>query len=360
MRRALVAIPSLQTVGGGERTAAMIATALARAGYEAHLLIPPQADASLDRLQERFGIDLGSMPRHHLARGRARRWLRTSLTSRAYDVFVWQTPVLPPLCLSRNGILWEQMPMTDTTFAGSLHRALSRTYRHWVFNSEFTRDNSRGHGDHPNPVVINPGTFPGQRPDADRAPLVLAVGRFDVFPHDKHHGDIVRAFSLLAPKLLGWKLVLVGGTLRPERAAEVIAQYGRLASELGVGDRVEVLPNLPAPDLVELYRQAAFFWHLAGLNEADPRRREHFGKAVVEAMSNGCVPIVAAGGGPDQTAGRVDPRCLVNSIEDLVATTLEIAGSTAELTRLSIAAARIGNEYGDDRFADEIATLVDH
>lgn len=59
---------------------------------------------------------------------------------------------------------------------------------------------------------------------------------------------------------------------------------------------IELEVNVSLERLQTIYKKAALFWHLCGLDETHPERFEHFGMATVEAMQNGCIPLVFRGG----------------------------------------------------------------
>ena len=64
----------------------------------------------------------------------------------------------------------------------------------------------------------------------------------------------------------------------------------RLIKILGVKDRVELLTNIPRSTLLDLLSRAKVYLHVMP--------QEHFGTAIVEAMTSGCVPVVHRSGGP--------------------------------------------------------------
>src|SRR5207302_1080498 len=133
------------------------------------------------------------------------------------------------------------------------------------------------------------------------APVILSVGRF--FPasrgHSKRQLELVHAFGdLVESGLTGWELHLVGGCQPEDRG--YLEQVRSAAAGLPVSIRVDA----PGSALSELYGRASVYWHATGLGEDParaPERQEHFGLAVVEAMSAGAVPVVHAGAGPAET-----------------------------------------------------------
>jgi glycosyltransferase involved in cell wall biosynthesis len=98
-------------------------------------------------------------------------------------------------------------------------------------------------------------------------------------PH-KNHAMLLRAFAKLAGLEPDVDLVLVGSA--DERFTDPVPG---LVAELGLRDRVHLLPSVPEGLLVAVYRRAAAV--------AFPSRIEGFGLPVLEAMAAG-VPVVAS------------------------------------------------------------------
>jgi len=117
-------------------------------------------------------------------------------------------------------------------------------------------------------LCVDPERFAGAAPlvPATAVPTVLFVGRHRYY---KGVDDLLRAVVGLNARLL------IGGD-GPERAA-----WERLAGELGLGDRVVFVGEVPEGDLPGLYASADVFALPAN------SRAEAFGKVLLEAMAAG-------------------------------------------------------------------------
>jgi glycosyltransferase involved in cell wall biosynthesis len=131
---------------------------------------------------------------------------------------------------------------------------------------------------------VHPSCSPLPDPAADQAaaallgsvrgPELLHVGstigrkRIDVLLKVFHALTLVRPDS---------RLLRVGGAFTPAQT--------RLAAELGIADRIVVLPFLDRPVLAAVYRRAALV--------LQPSEREGFGLPLIEAMACG-TPVVAS------------------------------------------------------------------
>jgi glycosyltransferase involved in cell wall biosynthesis len=113
----------------------------------------------------------------------------------------------------------------------------------------------------------------------NREKLVVTVSRFTP---EKKLDKIVKVAKMLPDHTF----ILVGST--GPGSEKIIESLNALKEQYRVYN-VELKPNLPRRELRELMGEAMFYLH--------PEFSEHFGIAVVEAMSAGLVPIVHRDGG---------------------------------------------------------------
>lgn len=205
---------------------------------------------------------------------------------------------------------------------GRLHAFAAQRVDHNIANSEYTRH-----------VLVTQEDVP-----ADRVETVHLGFNFDRFKptgdRDSHRRRlapgadfIVGSVGRLVP-LKGYDLALAAFAdfhktrpksrylLRGDGPEE--DRLRKLASELGLADAVQFLPQLPIADLVTFYESLDVFLH--------PSLSEGFGQSVVEAMALG-VPPVAFDAGPmpeivetDEMGLLVaegDPRALTTAMKAL-------------------------------------------
>ncbi|HYV16972.1 MAG TPA: glycosyltransferase [Conexibacter sp.] len=153
-----------------------------------------------------------------------------------------------------------------------------------------------------------PTTIPAR---LDARPTLVSVGHLVA---RKRHADVVEALARLAPRHPELRYALVGDG--PEREP-----LRALAARLGVGERVELLGQLPPAAARERAWQSDLFV-LPSVDEA-------FGVAYVEAMAGG-VPAIGCAGedGPEEIAAQGeglvripprDPAALAAAIDRLLA-----------------------------------------
>ena len=141
----------------------------------------------------------------------------------------------------------------------------------------------------------------------------------------KRHSVVLRALALLDPARRPEYLVIGDGPCRSE--------LERLASELGVGDRVRFLGQLPNPEAVARAAACDLF--------VMPGVEEPFGVAFVEAMAAGLPAIGSRGeGGPEDIAAAGPGMVLVapGDARELASAIERMTADRSELTRLGAAA----------------------
>ncbi len=123
----------------------------------------------------------------------------------------------------------------------------------------------------PNPLAFTPAeTVP------PKTKTILAVGRLDIW-HCKGFDILLKAWSLIAQDHPDWKLVICGQNLNGARES-----LQSMAREHHVDHQVEVLGF--QDDILSFYQKASIF--------VLSSRYEGFGMVLIEAMSQGCAPVV--------------------------------------------------------------------
>lgn len=194
-------------------------------------------------------------------------------------------------------------------------------------------------------------------PRRPKEPLIVSVGRFfpDGHGHAKRQAELVRAMALLAPRLPGWRLALVGRAMGD--GVGYLDEVRALARDLPVDLHVDV----DAAAVDDLLGRASVYWHGAGLGvdvERHPERAEHFGIAVVEAMSAGTVPVVAGVGGPAHLVTDGVDGYHVHDVAGLAEATVGLAGDADRLAVLGAAAERRAHDFAAPVFRAAVVQAV--
>jgi glycosyltransferase involved in cell wall biosynthesis len=377
-----------QTIGGGEQVAGAIAETLAADGQDVTVLGPEPPD--IDRLRERLGVDLSNC-RYQVAADDA----EASAASAEFDVFVNTTYLSRAVSHARRGYYYVHFPQAApparrrlrhnvvaaglrttrlldnrwprrrlTALSTALDRRIDRydfleSYDRFWANSAFTAEwTSRWWGVAPS--VVAPPVRRVQ-PAPTKESTIANVGRFfdPAHGHSKKQLELVHAFTALESRLAAsqWRLALAGGCDPTNR------EYALSVRRAARGHRISVLVNAPGADVSRLLGEASLYWHAAGYGEdidRHPHRAEHFGIAVVEAMSAGAVPLVFPVAGPAEIVRHDVDGLHWHTLEELNGLTEGLMRDPDRRHRLSVAARSRAEDYSTERFRtrlrEEMAT----
>jgi glycosyltransferase involved in cell wall biosynthesis len=219
-------------------------------------------------------------------------------------------------------------------------------YQHLIFNSRYTAAwIQKKWGLRPAIHIYPPVDMNGSVNFSDKENIILSAARFDP-GGNKQQLRMVQIFKELSQRqprrLRGWKLILAGGSPQDNPYLNSIRQS---MAESGLGN-IELQVNIPAAELKTLYQRAKIFWHLCGLNQNEPELVEHFGMTTAEAMQNGCVPVVFAGGGLLEIVENNISGLLFSSKDQLAQQTLKLISEPQLLQSMGERACQRGKIFG--------------
>jgi glycosyltransferase involved in cell wall biosynthesis len=351
--RALVFNPYMNALGGGERYALAFAQALMP-----HFEVDVAGPFVPDRNEL---LRLGLVVPKPLQRLEIRRFTEES---RKYDLTVQVSNYWPLFSRAGFSAVVVQFPHGPFNWRHPLRHRHGRRMRDEAFvtYSEFSRSwcGPRWGVDAtvvPPPVELD--TEGAVRPQ--KLPRILAVGRFFRGGHTKRFDALVEAFRSLPDDIRSqWELVLVGGTR--ERSSAQVVQELKSASR---GLNVRVLTDASREELRELYRGSSLYWQATGYGRPPnrPERAEHFGIALVEAMSYGCVPLAYRDGGAPEITEPIGASCLWTTLDELGRATADLLSddpAREERARLAVRAAqRFSYEAFETRVSEFVRSRMD-
>ena len=346
--------PFFLTPGGGERYLLSIAQALAD---RAEVTLVTEARCSRMRLQRvaaNLQLDVSAVALAALEEARV---------GPEFDLaFVIGNAVLPPIAgLARRQVYVCQFPFPMRELDATGWRANWEQVDQVVVYSRYARDHferaraALGLPSAPPVQIITPPVHLLQ-PGA-KQPAILSVGRFFAGHHCKRQDLMVEAFRPLAAAVPGLELHLAG-SLRPE--PEHRAYYLAIV-RAAKGLPVFIHPNADPAQLAALYAQSSVYWHLTGMQTdlaQEPERSEHFGIAIVEALSAGCVPVAFGHGGPAEIITPGQDGFLVQDVPQLIDQTRALLTDPARARTMSAAAVEAARRYGEDGFAHAIQQMA--
>lgn len=181
---------------------------------------------------------------------------------------------------------------------------------------------------------------------------ILIVGR--IVP-DKKIKEMIMAFLEIKSKLSKYNLVVVGN-----KDTNCLEYYNELKKIEEQNRSIRILADISYDDLVTEYKKAKIFWHAKGLgvDSANPLLMEHFGMTTVEAMANGCLPIVINKAGQREIIENGKFGFLWNNIDELQKQTLMVANNEIVLDRIAKNAMIQSENFLFPYFSKKIKQLI--
>ena len=193
-------------------------------------------------------------------------------------------------------------------------------------------------------------------PELDKKCILLSVARFEP-SGSKKQLELIEAFRALRAAfpedLAGWRLVLAGGSLASNAYLQKV-----LAAARQVGS-VDVRANIALDELRNWYGRASIFWHACGLGETDPHLIEHFGMTTVEAMQNGCAPVVIDGGGQREIVEHGASGFRFRALDELCLHTLRLVRDQGLRESIQAGARKRAERFGPAAFDERVTALFD-
>jgi len=277
--KAAIYNPYLDSLGGGERYTMAVATTLSNLGYITDI---EWDDPSIkDKLEKRFDIDLSNI-----------NFIKDIKKGDGYDVCFWVSDGSIPTLRSRKNFLHFQVPFQNVRGRDLINKFKLMRINKVVVNSKFTKkfiDKEFGIDS----AVLYPPVSVDKFKPKKKENIILGVARFSNLMQSKRQDILIETFKNFHISNEKYKLVLAGGV-------EVGSDFVEKLENEAKGHPIEIVKSPDFKTLKNLYGKAKIFWSAAGYGvdeEKEPQKVEHFGIAVVEAMSAGCVPIVLDSGG---------------------------------------------------------------
>lgn len=187
--------------------------------------------------------------------------------------------------------------------------------------------------------------------------IILTVGRFFPFPHNKKQDFLLRVFKKHYKKYFSnWKLVIAGGLT--EKGGKEMVNTLRKENK---GLPVDILVNILYSQLEKLYSQAKIYWHAAGFEEdleENPERAEHFGITTLEAMMQSVVPVVYNGGGQNEIVEEGKSGYLWDSEEELIKKSIKLIKDKTLLSNLAKGARDRAMDFSPEKFYEKLEKVI--
>lgn len=342
--------PYWSIFGGGERYLLTIAQYLSRE-HEVDLY----ADKSLKRKFLSFlGIPLDRL--HILNEEIFKENIFSKFTSLRYDRFIYISDGSLFFPYSQKNFVIIQSPIHIPK--SSVLNKLKFINTEIICYSQFMKNiiyNRLGKISHILPPGIDTKIFKCDFTQKEN--VMLSVGRYFQYPHNKKHDYLIKVFNKnIGKSLKGWKLIIAGGLT--ERSGKKILED---LHERSKGKPVEIFVNPPFTTLVKLYKHAKIYLHAAGFGENEkeyPERMEHFGITTLEGMASGAVPVVFNAGGQKDIIQNGKNGFLWNTEDELVNHLKLLVGSKSSLEEYSKRCVIEAREYSLTKFYEKLSKIL--
>ena len=372
------------TYGGGEQVDAAIAECLTRAGHSVTLLGPHPIDVEV--MRRRLGRDLSGCDYRQV-----RDDDEASAASADVDLFINGTYLSTAVNRAQWGLYYVHFPEVPATrrqratqmVADAGYRMLAgrselppalrgvrdglarrRRDKRWVQSYTTVCANSGYTAQWVDRLwpcaaeVLYPPVEPIVGHAVSKRSGIVSVGRFfdRRFGHCKKQDVLLDAFrSLEADGADDVALSLVGGADGQSR--DYVLGLRRAA----IGHNIDVRVNVTRDEVINRVSRAALFWHAGGFGEdpaRHPDRFEHFGIAVVEAMSAGCVPMVFGAAGPAEIVRDGVDGIHWHTVDELIEATRALLADPQRLEEMSSAARERARRYSLGDFESALNAVV--
>ncbi len=340
--KAAIYNPYLDTLGGGERYSMAIANVLAKSGYK--VFVQWQDVTIKGKLEERFGIKLNDIE-----------FVEDIKRGDGYDVCFWVSDGSIPFLSARKNFLHFQVPFQEVSGNTLINKIKFFRIKKVICNSLFTKkivDNEYA----VDSIVLYPPVDIKKFKTSKKEKIILFVGRFSNLLQAKGQDiliDVFKRFSDLNGS--GWKLILAGGV---EVGAEELIYKLLKQSE---NYNVEIVKKPTFIELKKLYAKAKFFWSAAGFDideSKDPKKVEHFGITVVEAMAAGCVPIIFNAGGHKEIISNAIDGFLWNTKSELINITEKLTKDNIYSKTIAKEAQERSKNFSYENFENKFILLL--
>lgn len=213
---------------------------------------------------------------------------------KAFDIVILQSIVFPRLTFVKKSFVLCDFPMVKMERLSEKIRLNS--WKNIIVNSEYTKGWLQNYWKREGTVFYPPIDVPSTFNQTRNLDLVC-VGRFNKGKRSKRQDVVIDVFKdLIGMGYTEMNLYLIGYNQDND--------YVNQLKESATGFPVFFYENCSTEKRITLLNQSTFYISACGYenNESEePMLVEHYGISVVEAMSQGCIPVVIGKGGHKET-----------------------------------------------------------
>lgn len=179
---------------------------------------------------------------------------------------------------------------------------------------------------------------------------ILVVGRF---APEKKILFLIEQFKKIHNYNKNYKMHIVGSPSTYHN------DYFKKIKDDSRGYPIEIHNKITKDELDELYKKSQIYWHAKGYKESDPVMHEHFGITTVEAMNNGCIPIVINKGGQKEIVDNRINGFLWNNDKELNQNTLNVIKGNINLKETIREAINKTSKFDEKLFRKKFIEIIE-
>ncbi len=318
MKRKKIALydPYLDVMGGGERYLLALLKELISHDYEPYIFWDSNVTSEIKtKLNIHFETSVQFIP--NIFRQSLNPIAKLSLLKN-FDVFLYVTDGSYTISSAKKTYVYCMVP-NKKLYHMPWQNKLKTFNTKFITHSYFVKDwlNSQ----HINSEVLYPyldDSFINLSKEKNyKKNIIISVGRFFPHLHSKRHDKTIEIFKTLkkqSPLYNNYKLIIAGGLKN-----EDTAYFQHLQTLKQDDSSIELIPNIPFNQLLDLYRTAHIYWHMTGYGVDDkihPELVEHLGISPLEAMAARCITFCYnAGGSKEIVTDGVNGFLFSNEVE---------------------------------------------
>lgn len=318
-----------RTAGGGERSSLDYASALRALGFRIILATDHRIEMNLEEITKPFGIEFDES-HWKLEQYPGIEALQREIQEKKISVFVNHTYGSWVKNYALLGIYCVMFPHDfgrENTFERE-EIANIRTYNRIHCNSKFTEQyvHQFWAADLPTKVFVPPisksHTYGLKSKFEDKEKIILNIGRFNVFGHEKHQLKAIETFvdgckrGDFDPL---WKLLVIGRVNEGRETHKYVEECRKTAK----GYNIEIIVDASFEYIIEAYQRASYLWQFTGYGlefGEKPDQCEHLGLVVLDCFSYGVLPLVYQRGGAALLLKHGEDGFVFRDSEDLLMT----------------------------------------
>ncbi len=348
--------PYLDTAGGGEKYILTIAECLSKKEQVDVFLDSHLVEIGIEEIKKKIeklhGLDLSGINFVKAPFGAGSFILDRLVFLKKYDWLFFLTDGSLFLSSAKNSVIHFQVPFENTSAIGAWGKQKLQSWKLAIYNSNFTKEIVEKSWPIKGKVIYPPVSVDKFKP-LKKEKHILSVGRFFGYLKDKKHEVLIKTFKKLVDqgKLKDWDLYLVGGM------GEGDLEYVEELKKEAKGYQINFYPNASLDLLKKLYGGSLIYWHATGFGEDDPKKFEHFGITVVEAMAAGCVPVVINKGGLREI---IVENCGLtwDDLDELEKQTIKLAQDASLIEEFSKNSVERAKLFSKEKFVQNIEKLI--